>query len=132
MFKSNKILFVGLIAVIIILVGILAWQKIKISRPYYAVYLTTGDLYFGEVSRFPFLTLSNAWLIQRDPSSQTGELKLTEFKNAFWSPAGTMRLSKYNIVWIAKLSKDSPVVKYIQQGNQLPVSTSTQDTSVQP
>ncbi|PIU99249.1 hypothetical protein COS59_00720 [Candidatus Wolfebacteria bacterium CG03_land_8_20_14_0_80_36_15] len=132
MFKSNKILFVGLIAVIIILVGILAWQKIKISRPYYAVYLTTGDLYFGELSRFPFLTLSNAWLIQRDPSSQTGELKLTEFKNAFWSPAGTMRLSKYNIVWIAKLSKDSPVVKYIQQGNQLPVSTSTQDTSVQP
>ena len=132
MFKSNKILFVGLITVIIILVGILAWQKIKITRPYYAVYLTTGDLYFGEVSRFPFLTLSNAWLIQRDPSSQTGELKLTEFKNAFWSPAGTMRLSKYNIVWIAKLSKDSPVVKYIQQGNQLPVSTSTQDTSVQP
>ena len=126
MFKSNKILFVGLIAMIIILVGILAWQKIKISRPYYAVYLTTGDLYFGEVSRFPFLTLSSAWLIQRDPSSQTGELKLTEFKNAFWSPAGTMRLSKYNIVWIAKLSKDSPVAKYIQQGNQLPISTSTQ------
>ena len=126
MFKSNKILFVGLIVVIVILVGILACQKIKISRPYYAVYLTTGDLYFGEVSRFPFLTLSNAWLIQRDPSSQTGELKLTEFKNAFWSPAGTMRLSKYNIVWIAKLSKDSPVAKYIQQGNQLPISTSTQ------
>jgi len=126
MFKSNKILFVGLIAMIIILVGILAWQKIKISRPYYAVYLTTGDLYFGGLSRFPFLTLSSAWLIQRDPSSQTGELKLTEFKNAFWSPAGTMRLSKYNIVWIAKLSKDSPVAKYIQQGNQLPISTSTQ------
>ncbi len=132
MSKLNKILIILVIVLLAALAGIFFWQKIGFQKPYYAVYLTTGDLYFGNLSRFPSLSLFDVWFLQSDSNSQTG-LKLTKFANAVWGPNDRIQLNKQNIVWINKLSKDSQVIKLIKDQKTLispsVVSTTTPLTS---
>lgn len=112
MSKLNKILIILVIILLAALVGIFVWQKIGFQKTYYAVYLNTGDLYFGSLDRFPSFSLSDVWFLQEDSNSQAG-LKLTKFANAIWGPGDKIKLNKENIIWINKLSKDSQVFKLI-------------------
>jgi hypothetical protein len=125
MSKFNKILLILVIVLLIILVGILLWQKFGVNKSYYAVYLDTGDLYFGTLHRFPHLYLSDVFLLQRNMNDTNNPYILISFKQVFWGPEDNLRLSEKNIVWITKLSKDSQVVKYIEnQGTLLSPSAS--------
>ena len=127
--KANKILTFSIIifAVAAVALGIFwYWQK-NISGQYYAVYLETGDLYFGKLSTFPGMTLSNVWYLQRDGQ---GNNSLAEFIKAPWGPEGSIKINKDKIVWTAKLSNVSQLISYIENNSsqlygQAPESLST-------
>ena len=138
MSKLNKILL-GLVIVLLIAVGaIIYWQKVGFEEPYYAVYLDTGDMYFGKLSYFPRLSLSDVWYIQRDPQDSQNPLSISKFERVFWEPEDKLYLNEKNIVWKTKLKSDSPVLNFIknpqafqpaeqpQTQSQQPQSTSTQ------
>lgn len=110
MSKLNKVLIIFIVILALALALLLYWQLVGFSDQYYAVYLTTGDLYFGKLSRFPSLTLSNVWFIQRNSQDSQNPYSLSQFKKAFWGPGDVMDLSEKEIVWTVKLRDDSPIL----------------------
>ncbi|MFA5459802.1 MAG: hypothetical protein WC283_00465 [Candidatus Paceibacterota bacterium] len=112
--KFFKIALVIAIILLVVLVYLSFIDKAKaIKNPYYAVYLRTGDMYFGKISKFPKFTLSDVWFLQANLNEQGG-FNLTEFDKAIFGPSDEIEINKDDIVWISKLRDESEVVKYIQ------------------
>ena len=113
-----KILWVivGLLVIVIILLSVrYGIGPFKKSVEYYAVSLVSGDLYFGKLSQWPSLTLSDVWFIQRDiNATSTPALSLNKFTNVFWGPEDKIKLNRDNILMITKLRPDSQVVQTIK------------------
>jgi len=116
--QKDKFYTIALIIAIIllsVLVYISFINKIDRKSTYYAVYLQTGDMYFGKLSRFPKLTLSDVWFIQRNIDEEQGGFNLIKYSNAMFGPKDKMEINKENVVWISKLRDDSQVVSFILQ-----------------
>ncbi len=125
--KTNKILIFAVIvltAVVVVLGGIYYWQKFGSQKTYYAVYLDTGDLYFGELSTFPHWSLSNVWYLQRNSQ---GNSSLAQFSKSPWGPDGTIQLNKDKIVWSAKISDMSQLIPYLN-GTASEINNSNQQS----
>jgi hypothetical protein len=118
MSKLNKILLAIVIVLLIALGAVIYWQKGGFKESYWGVYLNTGDLYFGKLNRFPRLSLSDVWFLQRNPEDSQNPLSLTKFEQAFWSPEDKIYLNNENIVWKTKLKEDSQVVQFIKNPTQ--------------
>ncbi|MBI4993495.1 hypothetical protein HZC33_00845 [Candidatus Wolfebacteria bacterium] len=134
----NKILFALVVVLMIALVGVIYWQKNGFEDPYYAVYLNTGDLYFGHVNWFPRFSLSGAYLLQKT-NDEKNPYNITKFGNAFWGPEDDLYLNYDNVVWKTRLKKDSPVIGYIKamdakiaSGQEQISSQPVQSTSTSP
>lgn len=100
-----------LIAVAVILVGALHWWGNSHGAAWSAVYLDTGDLYFGHLDSDDSVVLSHAWYVQR--SSQGGGPSINDFSAVLWKPEGTLRLNREHIVWVAPIAADSPLISQI-------------------
>jgi len=133
----NKILLIVVIILVVALGAIIYWQKFGFEKPYWAVYLDTGDMYFGKLNYFPQLSFSDVWYIQRNPQDSQNPLSISKFERVFWGPEDKLYLNEKNIVWKTKLKSDSPVLNFIKnpqlltqpqprQESQSPQSTSTQ------
>ncbi len=86
---------------------------------YYAVYMTSGDIYFGKLAKFPKLALANAYTLQRNQDTTQAPFTLVKFGDAFWGPKGDIQLSEANVLWTAELASESQVVKtIIEQSKQ--------------
>ncbi len=72
-------------------------------------------MYFGKLSRFPKLILSDVWFIQRNVDEEQGGFNLMKYSNAMFGPEDKMEINKENVVWISKLRDDSQVVSFILQ-----------------
>ena len=121
--KLNKFLLVLVIVLLLILVGIIFWQKMGSQRPFYAIYLDTGDLYFGRVGNF-FLrySLTDAYLLQRNPNDSEQPFSLQRWEQVFWQPENKIKINPDKVVWIAKLKTGSEVSNFL---NGIKTATST-------
>lgn len=113
MSKVNSILLVLVIVLVVALGGVLYWQKGGFEEKYSAVYLNTGDIYFGKLSRFPRMTLSDVWFLQKGSDAQQG-FGLSKFEKAFWGPEDKMSINDENVIWVTELKTDSEVVQAIK------------------
>lgn len=119
--KMNKILLIVVVLLVVVLVLLLVWQKGWLgSSSYSAVYLRTGDLYFGQLRQFPTLTLHNVYLLQvtQDPQNP---LSLQKFTNVIWGPEDKIKINRDQVVWTSKLRSDSQFVQAIERGPALPI-----------
>lgn len=116
MFK-NKLLLINIVLFVIIVflaIYFFVFNKnivFQREKSYYAVYLKTGDLYFGELSRFGGYKLSNVFFLQRD---QSGQLSIQKFEQSVFQPEDKIELNKENIVWVAKIKKGSPLISFFE------------------
>lgn len=119
--------FVAVTAVLILVtagvwlgVGLTGSRNSDSSSDYSAVYLTTGDIYYGKLSWFPSPRLTNVWLLQRgiDQNNQA-QLSVTQFTKAFWGPVDEINLNSRTIVFWTKLRSDSQLVKAFENPNLL-------------
>ncbi len=123
---SKKIKITLLVLALIIVVGSISLAAISVykpdvlrnvfSRPYSAVYLSTGEMYIGKLSIFPRHALTDAYLLQivpdqTDPTKKS--FQLAPLKDALWSPQ-EINLNEDNIVFTAPIRDDSQVVKTIK------------------
>ncbi len=113
MHKTNKILLTIIIGLAAALMAIVYWQKVGFNKDYWAVYLDTGDLYFGKLSYFPKASLSNAYILQRNAQDSQNPFSISKFSNVFWGPEDRIYINKENIVWKTKLKPDSQIVNFI-------------------
>ena len=117
---SKKLFFI-LVVVVLALLGFSVWLGslvVKTTRQnsagpsdYSAVYLTTGDIYYGKMHWFPRLYLTDVWVLQRSvaPDSQFG---IAQFSRAFWQPVDEVYLNSDNVVLWTRLRNDSQLVSY--------------------
>jgi len=128
MSKLNKILLAIVIILLVVLGIVVYWQNVGFERRYWAVYLDTGDIYFGKFHGFPRISLTDVWFLQRNPQNE--QVSLAKFGEASWGPEDKIYLSRKSIVWKTKLREDSQVVQFIKnsQTNQ----ASQEQQSVQP
>lgn len=114
---QNKTLLALVIILAGIIVGMVYWQKKGNETTYHAVYLDTGDLYFGELHWFPKPYLKNVWLVQRSETNAEGALNIGQFQKIFWGPEDTLYLEKKHIVWTVALQSRSQVMEIIKNGS---------------
>jgi hypothetical protein len=82
---------------------------------YSAVYLSTGDVYFGHLTWFPHPRLTNVWLLQRGVNAQNQpQFGVVPFKNALWAPVDSIDLNSRDIVFWTSLRADSAMAKAME------------------
>ena len=129
MSKINKAL-VGLVVILVVALGVvLYWQKVGFETKYSAVYLNTGDIYFGKLSRFPRMTLTDVWFLQKKGDGQG--VALSKFEKAFWGPQDQLVINEENVIWVTELKDDSDVVQSIKNP-QAAVSAQQEAVQAQP
>lgn len=117
--KNSSIILI-LIAIIIALVILIVTKSDFNSKendlsPYSAVYLETGDIYFGKLKSFPRLQMTEVWLVQKTASGENNAgLNLVPLTSAFWGPADKINLNSDQVVFTTRLTKDSQVAKIIE------------------
>lgn len=113
MSKFNKFLLILVIILLLALIGVIYWQKIGFQKPYYAVYLETGDLYFGKLSKISRYTLSDAYLLQRNLNDSEMPFSLQRLDQVFWQPENKIKLNPDKVVWVAKLKPGSEIMNFL-------------------
>ena len=117
---------------VLIFTGISLWQDgtvrnatqlIKYNDSYQAVFLTSGQAYFGNITE-----ITNEYIIMEDPfsikvqqaqtdeSSQVSqsEIKLLSIKDEFYQPEGYMLIEKSAILFMEELTDSSQIVEIIK------------------
>lgn len=98
----------------LVLFGIISYLLINqysLKNNNVAVYLTTGELYFGQKTGLWGFKLKNAWLMNK---GEDAKYSLQEFSQAVWKPAGLMNISKDKVVFWTNLDENSDVGKLIK------------------
>lgn len=142
MLPKKLLIILILIVIVILVIGIwLGSSLLSAKNPagpseYSAVYLTTGDIYFGKLSWFPWPHLENVWFLQRSVNQQNqAQLGVAPFTSAFWKPIDEVYLNPKQIIFWTYLRNDSQLAQalanpaalqpVVQPQNQPSLSTST-------
>ena len=110
---------------VLILVGVVGASVyvlplVKANRPVTGVLLETGDMYFGKLSYFPRLSLTDVYVVQSvadplDPTQITYQVVPLRF--SIWGP-GKINLNYDKIVFMGKVGEDSQVMQAIREQSQ--------------
>jgi len=140
--SSKNFLIIALAVVILIFIGAGVWFGFYWSSrqpnpagasEYSAVYLSTGEIYYGVLSWFPSPRLTNVWLLQRgvDQDNQP-QLSIGAFNRSFWGPVDEVRLNPKQIIFWTRLRNDSQVLKLIQNPSTLQQQPQAQQPAASP
>lgn len=116
--KLNKILL-AVVVVLLLVLALIMWKpdffkQASFYKPsYYAVYMTSGDLYFGQMCWWRPHVLKDARMIQREQASENEQpkLNLVKLSDAIWGPIGDLKLNEKSVMWRSKLGDSSQVVQ---------------------
>ena len=118
--KAKKITLIILIIVIaVIIVGWLVWKLFLAPVTFHAVYLTTGDLYFGQLAQFPSFGLKQPYTIQVDTQNQEAPLSVQRFSSVFWGPGDFMKINRENVVWVVELASQGQLAQLLRNNPDL-------------
>ncbi len=142
MLKNKKLLIVAFFVVLAILIGLGVWAVIEITGSnntnpagpsgYTAVYMISGDVYFGKLHSFPKPYLTDVLYITRN-TGQNGQVQLglASFKSVSWAPVGDIYFNPNQVLFTAPLRNDSQIVAAIQNPALLTAGTETQSVGTQ-
>jgi hypothetical protein len=115
-----KKLLIILIVIVIAILGVGIWLGVKFLGPknpagpseFSAVYLATGDIYFGKLDWFPWPRMTNVWFLQRSINQQNQpQLGVAPFSSAFWRPIDEIYLNPKQIIFWTNLRNDSQLAQ---------------------
>ncbi|MFH0712386.1 MAG: hypothetical protein V2A55_00790 [Candidatus Jorgensenbacteria bacterium] len=119
MSKVNKVLLaVVIILVVLVVAALVVWKVAFKPATYSAVFLRTGDLYFGELTQFPYFGLKNVYTLSLTQDAQT-PISIQRFKNVFWGPEDKIKLNRDEVVWITKLDPQGQLAQLIKTNPDL-------------
>lgn len=117
--KKIKILIWILGVVVVVLAAFLVWQIFFKESSFYAVYLRSGDLYFGRLTHFPVFGLKQVYMLQINQQDAQNPLSIQKFTNIFWGPEDFMKINDNEVVWVTKLREDSQLVQVLKTNPNL-------------
>lgn len=116
---------------VLILVGLTLWQDgtvrnamqlINYQDSYQAVFLTSGQAYFGKITEITneYVKMEDAFSIKVQ-QAQTGEsatgqseIKLLSIEDEFYQPQGYMLIEKNAILFIEELKDSSSIIEVME------------------
>jgi hypothetical protein len=131
MSKTNKFLLAVVIILVLVVAALVVWQVGFKSATYSAVFLRSGDLYFGELTQFPSFGLKHVYTLSVT-GDQENPISIQRFKNVFWGPQDWLKINRDEVVWMTELDQAGQLAQLIktnpdllptgqpQQGQQLP------------
>lgn len=124
--KMNRMLLWVVAVLVVILLILVVWQIFFGKSSYYAVYMRTGDLYFGKLIRFPSFGLKNVYTLQVTQDSQN-PVRVQKFADVFWGPEDYLKINKEEVVWYTKLKSEGQLSQLIATNpNLVPQQTQQQ------
>jgi len=129
MSKLNKVLFVVVAVLLLAFIGVLVWQQWFSTPDFYAVYLRTGDLYFGRLVRFPSFGLEQVYLLQVNQGNQQNPLSVQKFTNVFWGPEDYLNINRQDVVWMTRLRSDSQLRQLLLTNPSLQAPAGSQNSA---
>lgn len=122
--KSLAIIIVIVAAIFLIGVGVMVGAHINSNStavdnngslsPYSAVYLATGDVYFGVLDWYPSPHIEDAWFLERGTNAGgQATVGVYPFSQVAWGPSGTVYFNTQQIVFWTRLSSTSSVAEAI-------------------
>ena len=122
MTKLNKIFLILIVVLVIILLTIIFYQRER-APVYHAVFLETGELYFGQLSRFPSFKLRDVYFLQRHPDDPENPFSIQKLEGLFYSPEDKLVLNSAKVVWVVRLKPESSVVRFIREQRDVSLPT---------
>lgn len=118
---SSRSAIAAVILIVVIIAAVFLYKKSQEEKKSYSVvYLTTGEVYVGQLSTFPRFKLDNAYLLQtvKDVADAAkSNLQLTPLSEAVWSPK-TLLLNEKNVVFYGPLKDDSKALEAIKKNGE--------------
>lgn len=122
---SNKILIGCIIVLVVLLVALFGVKEWARESSWTAVYLRTGDLYFGKMVRFPHFGLKNVYMLQVNQSNSETPISVQQFKKVFWGPEDWIQINRDEVVWTTKLDSKGQLAEILKANPDLnPTSVS--------
>ena len=122
--KSLAIVLIVVVAIIFIGAGV--WVGIRLSgggggssqsalSPYSAVYLSTGDIYFGTLDWSPSPHMEDAWFLQRGTDAKgNATVGVYPFSQVAWGPSNTVYFNSNQIIFWTRLNATSSIAQLIE------------------
>lgn len=117
MLKNISKINIAIIILVLIVLSLGFWQYKTNNKAniYSVVYLKTGEVYVGKLTRFPDLQLKDSYILQVikdtvDPDKSSFQLQPT--KEVIWAPK-MMHLIKDNVVFYGPLMSNSKIAEAI-------------------
>ena len=118
MLHIKKSVLVGLVIILIVAGLVFVFRKqLSKTKEYSVVYLTTGELYIGQLSTIPDLELKNIYLVQvaKDPVDPTkSSPQLQPISQTLWAPK-VLHLEDKNVVFYGPLSPTSAIAQKLAE-----------------
>ncbi len=114
----NKILLTLVIVLFLVLVGLFFGRGLFTSS-WTAVYLQSGDLYFGRLIHFPHYGLTHVYLFQVDKNSTQTPVSVQKFTKVFWGPQDFLSLNRNQVVWTTTLDPQGQLAKLLDTNPDL-------------
>ncbi len=122
--KISKGLVVVLIVIVVVLLvaaGVWAGVAVVAGRssqstlsPYSAVYLSTGDIYFGELDWSPSPHMEDAWFLQRGTDAKgNATVGVYPFNQVAWGPSSEVYFNSSQIIFWTRLNATSSIAQLI-------------------
>src|SRR3989344_2912545 len=106
----SKSKIITLVIVFVAIVGLGFWAyKVNKGKGYSVVYLTTKEVYVGMLRTFPYLQLTEGYILTTVPDTtdpKKSNIQLTPMSEALWAPEGGIHLVKDNVIFYGTLSSD--------------------------
>lgn len=134
--KKKTVILIAVVAVLALALGVLITLNIvnksdemKASK-FTAVYMTSGDIYFGKMDWFPWPRLKSVWYLQRSVDQENQpQLGIAPFKKIVWSPIDEIYLnSKQMILW-TKIRAGSELAKALENPSSVSGEEAQQQNS---
>ncbi len=122
--KIQKNIVIALVVVgAVILIGVGVWAGMRVSdrgaqasalSPYSAVYLSTGDIYFGTLDWYPTPHMEDAWFLQRSTDAKgNAAVGVYPFNSVAWGPSGEVYFNPQQIIFWTRLNATSSIAQLI-------------------
>lgn len=129
MSKKFIFIFIAIAVVFLAVVALVSWlvllqpssqKNLAGESDYSAVYLATGEVYYGKLSWFPWPHLSQVLYLQRGVNQKNeSQLGIAPFTSVFWGPEDKLYLNPKEIVFWVRLRGDSQLVPFLKNPEML-------------
>ena len=117
---GKKILWGIIVLVVLVAIGAGVWMAVSASKdpngasPYSAVYLSTGDIYFGTLDWSPSPHMENAWFLQRGTDAKGNPtVGVYPFSQVAWGPSNAVYFNSNQIIFWTRLNSTSSIAQLI-------------------